>query len=246
MRAAAPAARMMNDADLYLRVREQEGRLYSDEAVARLPEVDRSHPLSGEWQARSRSAARLCRYLAGLPGPLTLLDLGCGNGWLSHRLAGLPGCRVLGVDLNHFELAQAARVFGRQGSLSFVRADVFRAPLRPQSINVVVIASAVQYFADLTGLVRHLLGLLCPRGELHILDSPLYGASERLTAEARSRAYYTAIGFPRMADRYHHHLNAALDTFRPVWLYSPDNLWARLRRRLGEVDSPFPWIRIRQ
>ncbi len=46
--------------DLYLRVREKEGRLYSDQIVARLPDIPADHPLVDEWRARAefRKSAR--------------------------------------------------------------------------------------------------------------------------------------------------------------------------------------------
>ncbi len=234
-----------SSAELYLRVREAEGRLYSDEIVSRLPEFPSGHPLKQEWLARSDSSQRLLRYLLDLGRPLEVLELGCGNGWLSHRVAGLPGSRVLGLDRAGPELSQAARLFAGPSS-AFVVADLTDAPFLPRSFDVILIASAIQYFPDLPALIRLLLGLLKRQGEIHVLDSPLYSAQGLPAARRRSAIYYSELGFPEMAGAYFHHLASALDEFNADYLWRPQGFVAALDRRLGRVTSPFPWIRIRQ
>src|SRR5688572_22445837 len=106
------------DSDLYLNVREKEGRLYSDDVVARLPDTPASHSLHAEWQVRAASASRLTDYLAArFPERGTLLDLGCGAGWLANQIASVTSMLVAGLDRNHTELAQARRVFAVQARL---------------------------------------------------------------------------------------------------------------------------------
>ncbi|MBI3176828.1 MAG: class I SAM-dependent methyltransferase [Chloroflexi bacterium] len=239
------ASSMDFDSDIYLRVREKEGRLYSDDVVGRLPDLPGAHPLRTEWRARAASAARLCAYLAKLSRRLTILELGCGNGWLANRLARLQSCRVIGVDLNHFELSQAARVFAGNHRLMLLKADIFQAPFCERSFDTIVIASAIQYFADLPMLIQRLRPLLLERGEIHVLDSPLYAPSQVAEARARTQAYYTALGFPEMADHYHHHTLGALAEFHPTRLYDPCSPIARFWRLFRFVDSPFPWMRLR-
>lgn len=228
--------------ELYLAVREREGRLYADEVVARLPEVDRSHPHRAEWRARAASARRLIAYFQRQSRSLTILELGCGNGWLASALAGLPGSRVYGLDTNGLELTQAVRVFD---GTAFLAADVLRPPFPDRAFDAVVMASSVQYFDDLGGLLRALKPLLRPGGEVHIVDSPVYADEEVPAARRRSAAYYGDLGIPAMAGRYHHHTWAALMGFDFDILYDPSSVLSRLRRRLGSVDSPFPWLRVR-
>jgi SAM-dependent methyltransferase len=232
-------------ADLYLAVREREGRLYSDEVVRELPDVPAGHPHRVEWMARRASARRLIFYFQRQRRPLRILDLGCGNGWLSAALAGIPGVSVYGVDTNGVELRQAGRVFGGPQPAMFLGADIFHPPFSSGVFDSVVIASAVQYFADLRGLIAAIQPLLGPRGEMHIIDSPFYGEDEVAAARARSAGYYAELGLPAMAARYHHHTWAELQGFDVSLLHDPSAAMARLKRRFGVADSPFPWLRVR-
>jgi ubiquinone/menaquinone biosynthesis C-methylase UbiE len=227
--------------DLYLRVREKEGRLYSDGIVARLPSIPEDHPLANEWRARSASASRLTRYLSRRSKPLFTLDLGCGNGWLSNLLY-RSGHRVIGVDQNRYELKQAARVFSQNSKLSFLEADIFCAPFKSNYFDVILLSSVIQYFRDLPALLKALSRYLKPHGEIHIMDSPLYADTEIEAAVHRTQQYYSTLGFPEMAEQYFQPRISDLKAFEPTRLYQPHPLILRLKRLLGRIDSPFPWI----
>jgi SAM-dependent methyltransferase len=231
----------VNGVDLYLSVREREGRLYPDDLVARLPSIPRQHPLAEEWRARAASSQRLSRYLARSNRPLTILDAGCGNGWLSHQLSRLPCTRVWGLDRNLLEVAQAARIF-KNANLAFLLGEIPCLPFPTGSFDAILLVSVIQYIPDLTALIRGLRPWLKAGGEIHLLDSPFYRSGELAAARERTRSYYRALGFPEMAGHYFHHLASTLDSFSPRWLYRPDGLSARLARRLGLNVSPFPWI----
>ncbi|HEX8991553.1 MAG TPA: methyltransferase domain-containing protein [Anaerolineales bacterium] len=233
----------MSATELYMRVREREGRLYPDDIAIHLPDLPKGHPLAGEWRARAASLQRLAHYIARLPTPMRILELGTGNGWLSHGLSAVPGNWIWGLDRESSELAQAARLF-KSKTVAFLAGDIFRAPFRDAGFDLVIVASAIQYFADLPELIDQLRRLLTPRGELHILDSPLYQLTEVQAARERSEAYYASIGLPEMSACYFHHTFAEVEAFSPNWLYRPASPGPSLRRFLGKTDSPFPWFRI--
>ncbi|MGQ0603687.1 MAG: class I SAM-dependent methyltransferase [Anaerolineales bacterium] len=232
--------------DYYWRVRARENRLYPDEVVRTLPEIAKDHPLVKEWGARADSLGRLADYVARRQHGLDVLDLGCGNGWMAHQLAALPNVRVYGLDLNRRELTQAARVFVERPRLKFIYGDVFSAPLPLGTFHMIVAASVIQYFSDLPALVRRLLALCAPGDEVHVLDSPLYAASELVAAQQRTREYYTQKGLAFMTEAYHHHLRSALTPFNPDVLYNPRAPLNRLAQWWwGEVPrSPFLWLKV--
>ena len=229
------------DPELYLEVRKKEGRLYSDGIVVRLPFMPNGHPLAAEWRARSASASRLSHYLFSRHKPLFILDLGCGNGWLSHLLS-KSGHNVTGMDQNHFELKQATRVFLPNSKLTFLEADIFCAPFPAGHFDVIILASVLQYFKNVPSLVSVLLDHLKPEGEIHILDTPLYSDSELNAAILRSHQYYTSLGFPEMIEHYYHHRVSDFDIFNLKILYRPKALILSLKRQIGQTDSPFPWV----
>ncbi len=231
----------------YWRVRAREVRLYTDEVVRRLPHVPPEHPLAAEWAARADSLGRLKDHVARLQRNLTILDLGCGNGWMASHLAALSsGMRVWGLDLNRRELAQGARVFVDQPRLRFVYGDVFSDSLPAAVFDLIVVASAIQYFSDLPALVRRLLTLVRSGGEVHLLDSPLYAAGEVRAARERTRDYYAARGLLPAVEDYHHHTFDSLAPFNAERLYDPHAWPQRLARlvRGGAARSPFAWLRI--
>lgn len=234
----------MKPVELYLRVRDVEGRLYPDEEAVLLPKMRAGHPLEREWRLRAESCSRLTSYLSRLPPPLAILDLGCGNGWLSNRLSGVPAAQVRGIDWNIPELHQAKSLFGTE-RLHFIAADALKIPFPNGVFDVIVLASVIQYFPDLADLIRSLKPLLRPGGEIHILDSPMYKIEELPRARESTNTYYESLGYPEMAEHYFHHPLTALDEFSPYWLYLPNSLRSRLQRVSGRDLPPFPWVRLR-
>lgn len=225
---------------LYASVRSKEGRIYTDDVVRDLPETSPTHPHRAEWRARAASCNRLTRYFVQLKMPLRVLDLGCGNGWLASRIACLQGTRVVGLDRDNPELEQACRVFSNATNLSWVAADIFEPPFPEHAFDAIVIASAIQYFRDLRALLMALMPMLSKRGEIHILDSPLYKREDLDAARERSRNYYARLGFPEMSRHYNHHCVDILEEQKAKYLYKPDPGTSRPADKL--LDSPFPWI----
>jgi len=231
---------------LYLEVRKKEGRLYSDEIVKDLPELDFDHPLYEEWQIRKKSLQKLLSYLKEKGMLLIILDLGCGNGWMANQLAENLKCPVHGLDMNNIELQQAARVFGKNPNLILQYGNIFDPTYPDREFDVMLLASSVQYFPDIQKLFGRLLELLSTNGEIHIIDSPFYQPQEILAARGRSKRYYQKIGFPEMMNRYFHHSMTDLSKFDFKLLYDPNSLFQRIAKSFIKHSSPFPWIRIKK
>ncbi len=221
---------------VYAAVRASEGRLLNDDAVARLPEGARLTQ-AAEWRVRALGCARLIDALREAGRPLRILEVGCGNGWLSARLH-RAGHELLGIDPFTAELLQAARVFA--AGPRFARADAFSASLPPDTFDAVVFAASLPYFPDARAVLQRALELLAPGGRVHVLDSMLYARASR-AAEARERSarYYAHLGQPAMVAHYHAHLLPdVLDLPGARVLHAPDR-WPRINRLLGRAYSPF-------
>jgi ubiquinone/menaquinone biosynthesis C-methylase UbiE len=147
---------------------------YTDREVAMLPNLNKTHPRYPEWAGRITSCKRLIRYLATSKKAAHILEIGCGNGWLSHQLSSVPGSRVVGLDPNLNELRQAARVFRHQSNLKFIYGDFYSDVLQDLSFDVIVMAASVHHFPSPTLVIKDVLPHLRTRGELHLIDSCLY------------------------------------------------------------------------
>lgn len=226
----------------YLNVREKEGRLYSDEIVAQLPRLPKGHPHFKEWKMRQWNTERLLQYLQKKEAN-SILDLGCGNGWLTHQIAKRTKAKVLGVDINSTELLQANRLFSND-NCQFAYGDIFQEGLPMYFFDIIILDSCVQYFPDLKQLVNRLQSFLKRNGEIHILDSPFYDEKKVKEARQRSYDYYLERGNEKMKAHYFHHTWQTLQQYNYKILYRPDTFLNWLGRKFLKQGTPFPWILI--
>ena len=75
-------------------------------------------------------------------------------------------------------------------------------------------------------------------------SNPFYEADKVDAARERSEAYYEKLGFPEMSAHYFHHPKSVLEPFGAEFVYDPNSMRNRAKRLSGQVDSPFPMIRI--
>lgn len=225
----------------YTRLRTLEGRMFDDQQLLKLPEVEPSHRHFKEWQLRKRSSQQLINYLEKKKRALDILEVGCGNGWLSHRLAAIPQSRVIGMDINITEIGQAARVFHFVPNLHFMYGGQLPGVFKENEFDAVVFAASLQYFPSLEEIIPPAKNLLKRGGELHIIDTAFYGRMEILQARQRTQHYYQSLGVPELSDYYFHH---ALEDIRPYahfTRYESTTIRGWFRRR----NNPFPWICIK-
>jgi ubiquinone/menaquinone biosynthesis C-methylase UbiE len=237
----------MDFEELYIEVRRREKRIYEDDMVLRLPDVSNDHRYYHEWMARKKSLDRLIQYLKLKHKRLSILDVGCGNGWMSNQLAKLPMTEVVGIDVNHIEIEQASRVFSGQHNLKFIQGEITSDLLNHYNFGIIVFASSIQYFKSLANVLHYADKILVPRGEIHIIDSPFYTDKEVHDAKEASNNHFNRLGFPEMSNYYHHHIYRELNNYRPKYLFAPNKVKSKLLRMLKmRNDSPFPWIRIKK
>lgn len=223
----------------YLKVREKEGRVLSDDQARLLPDYQGASLLVSEWQMRQKTFTRFLAYLKKNSFSSTL-DIGCGNGWFTKGIHAYTKGSTVGLDVNAEELEQANRIHHTPG-LEFCYGDIFQDIFPDRKFDLITLNASIQYFPDLPDLMQVLYALLEQEGEIHILDSPFYPSSGIKAAQQRSKDYYTSVGYPEMADEYYHHSLDTLQQFQPKKLYQP----SKLTKFLGRKDSPFSWYRIK-
>jgi 2-polyprenyl-3-methyl-5-hydroxy-6-metoxy-1,4-benzoquinol methylase len=216
----------------YLAVRDKEGRHFSDAQLRALPAVQPGHRQAEEWRLRGLSCARLVDWLGEQDQQrsrrLRVLEVGCGNGWLAHRMA--AHADVTATDVLGPEIEQARRAFQDVDGLRFLLGGLDAAELRGQQFDLVLFAASLQYFPDPAATLE---AALAHAPEVHVMDSPFYADTQLAAAHERSARHFAALGHPELADHYHHHSRAALAGFAVETLYEP-----------VQGDTPFPWLRI--
>ncbi|MEV6118439.1 methyltransferase domain-containing protein [Streptomyces sp. NPDC052109] len=167
---------------------------YDDEA--------REYDASRGGEPRARAAAKALQEL--LPqAPGTVLDLARGTGVVARRLR-RPGRTVLGVDRSDGMLELAARRVPR----GVIRGDATRLPLKPGSVDAMVIVWLLRLLPDPTAVLAEAARVLRPGAVLvttvdkddayFVPDSDMARITAHLRERYRSRA---ADGRTRVRDR---------------------------------------------
>lgn len=161
----------------YETIRSLEGRDdFAPDQVHCLPFAGYAPERADEWRIRAKSYQALISALElDSPPERRILDLGCGNGWLSARLSGL-GHSVCAVDI-HVAEGDGLGSIGNLGShITPIRAEFDRLPLRPNSIDIVIFNGSIHYTENLEISLRQAFGVLAGDGTVIIMDSPLYSS----------------------------------------------------------------------
>jgi len=228
----------------YLKVREKEERVYTDDELQNLPFASEFNPHKKEWDIRAKLFSRFMNYLKTKNQSLNILDLGCGNGWFSGQLSKSFNHKFYCVDVNITELKQGRRVF-ESDNLVFIYADIFSAKLPANYFDIVILNASIQYFPELKNLLDKLLSMIKVNGEIHIIDSPIYSAQGAINAKQRTQSYYSSLGFPEMTNNYFHRSWNEFSEYNFEILYNPSSAKRILKKIFLINDSPFPWIRIK-
>jgi SAM-dependent methyltransferase len=178
--------------------RAEEGRGYADDDLFSLPYLRRG-PFAKQWTVRARTfeafAARVVRPEARRLGrPLSVLDLGAGNGWLSYRIA-RAGHFATALDIRDDRvdgLGAATPFLDRaSGRMQRLAASFEAIPLAAASMDIAVFNASLHYAIDLETALREAARVVRPGGTLAILDSPFYRRESHglaMVAEKRAQA----------------------------------------------------------
>src|SRR5438309_7707 len=88
----------------YIGLRRKEQRLYTDAEVLALPWAEKDNPHFNEWKIRKKTVRRLLNYITKLKPAADILEIGCGNGWLTAQMAKATSGNITGLDVNEVEL----------------------------------------------------------------------------------------------------------------------------------------------
>jgi ubiquinone/menaquinone biosynthesis C-methylase UbiE/DNA-binding transcriptional ArsR family regulator len=141
--------------------RKQQEQVYFNQVAGRF---DRSYGPGRSWQAFGQLLLRI------LP-PLTVADLGSGEGLLSELLA--RRCKkVIAVDNSERMVEFGARKAKKNGlkNLEFRLGDLQNPPIAENSVDLVILSQALHHAARPDETIKAAHRILVPGGEVMILD----------------------------------------------------------------------------
>ncbi|HEY7290107.1 MAG TPA: class I SAM-dependent methyltransferase [Vicinamibacterales bacterium] len=167
----------------YRAVRGQEGRRQlSIDYYRHLPSVPLEDPHAREWRIRRETYGHLLRQVLSQSRlPSTILDLGAGSGWLSHRMAAL-GHLAVAVDILDDEADGLGVVERYDAPVVAVQADFDALPFAPQQFDTVIFNGSLHYAPDPYTTLARVQALLTPGGTLVVMDSPMFASEGDGTA----------------------------------------------------------------
>jgi SAM-dependent methyltransferase len=134
-----------------------------DESMAR----NLAHQAEAIWPQEQRLFNRY-----GLSGSLRILDLGCGTGEITRRLAErYPQAMLLGIDILEGNLALARRDSAALGQrIRYAQGDAFALDLADGGLDLVVCRHMSQAVPDFPLVLAEITRVLRPGGWLHVLS----------------------------------------------------------------------------
>jgi SAM-dependent methyltransferase len=154
-------------------------RTASAEACRMLPSVVRDDPHAAEWRLRRESYRHLEQH--ALPavwgGPVRVLDLGAGNGWVAHRLASF-GHRVVAVDLIDDEVDGLGACRHYPVAFPAVQADFVALPFEPSQFDLAIFGASLHYAPRPERALAEARRMLAEGGAIVIMDSPVAGVPQ--------------------------------------------------------------------
>lgn len=100
----------------------------------------------------------------------SILDLGCGSGWLCRRLARLvPEGRVVGIDLSAEMVRRARASSAAYRNLNFLEGAADKIPCRDGAFSKLISIESAYYWPDPGESIREIFRVLAPGGSAWIL-----------------------------------------------------------------------------
>jgi SAM-dependent methyltransferase len=152
-------------------VRADEARL---QEVLRVRQESFEQHLAGEGRGQlvpGRSWAAWARALGHLLPPLTVADLGCGEGYLTIE-ASRWAKRVIAVDRSEAVLREARALAHRRGvtNVTWKRGEIERVPLADASVDVALLSQALHHAQDPRRALAEAVRIVKPGGRVLVLD----------------------------------------------------------------------------
>jgi SAM-dependent methyltransferase len=146
--------------------------IFTDAYAAVRSEVYDEHFGQTGWLTADEQDRIIARL--DLDADARVLDVACGSGGPSLRLAQRTGCQVVGIDIHTQGIANATAEAGRTGLASRVRFEQHDAneplPFADASFDAVICVDAINHLADRAAVLGEWTRVLKPGGRLAFTD----------------------------------------------------------------------------
>jgi SAM-dependent methyltransferase len=141
----------------------------------------------GNAESGRRLADFLIRLIKGIEGVERICDLGCGNGYIAGRLAGL-GYTVIGIDGSQsgIDLARKAYIFDRIEFICAPIDDNLINILKNDKFDLVISSDVIEHMYRPSDLIKYAFQILRPGGHL-IVGTPYHGYLKNLALSILNR-----------------------------------------------------------
>lgn len=82
----------------------------------------------------------------------TVVDIGCGEGYLANQIKAFTGARTFIADISHTAIKRAGQIYGIYG----VVADMHNMPFKNKSFDLVICTEAIEHLIDPAAAIREL------------------------------------------------------------------------------------------
>jgi len=125
----------------------------------------------GRQLVPGRSWAAWARALGHLLPPADVVDIGCGEGYLTVEVARWAH-RVIAIDRSPAVLARAKALAGRRHAtnITFKRGELDRLPLESASVDVALLSQTLHHAANPAQALAEAVRVLRPGGRVLVLD----------------------------------------------------------------------------
>jgi SAM-dependent methyltransferase len=106
------------------------------------------------WDEPDLTSLDVARIRAAVTPETTLLDAGCGDGWLLERIGDICSKQRVGVDISRIALNLAQQRLGKSALL--VQADLEKLPFRDSAFGSTVSAHTLEHIRDFGAAVAEL------------------------------------------------------------------------------------------
>jgi ubiquinone/menaquinone biosynthesis C-methylase UbiE len=167
----------------------------------------------------------------------SVLDLGCGTGWLARLLAErVPNGQVTGIDVSDEMIRRAQMASAGIPHLQFLRGTAEEIPAPADSFSKVISVESAYYWSEPARGIQEILRVLRPRGSAWILinfyrDNPHchqwqehYRTPTHLLSAAEWEAIFSAAGFKEVTHRRVPDASPTPEVYTGQWFRDADQL----------------------